>query len=577
MAARSGDAASRGACSLGIAVLTAALGLGAVATPASAQFERSKLRVTKDLAVEVLHGYPRSRHNHYSPVTIGLSIRNRGPERTLEIEVDGDTRHTRTLRLSAEDKQRTFLYLPSSIGDAQRLDLRLTDGLSGKRKSFIAVSHTQTKEPIARLGHVSAAFNVAHPFGMVGDVGGHIPDSWRGLVGLRAIAVEQARYDGLSAADRKVLLEWTAAGGLLLIVQPDEVSAAAVALSAPLLGSPQSVPDGQQQRLGHGAVVHLPAGNLAEVDTSFWTDIGTCESCGWTVPVEATWGEPFGYLLDERIGNPGGKPTFGLFIVLLLFALAVGPVGWRFLVVGKRRPLYYVSFVMVSALVFSGGVLVADVFAQGLTPKGVAHSLRVIDQVNDLEIGTEELAIYAPTARGTRLDMAAAHMPVLPRQMGDGERGALHVDSGDGRQSIEGAIDVRFRRLVGARWIGKSEGRLVVSTEGGIPSVENHLGADLRSLVVWHEGRAHGIEGSLGQGQRATLEPLSEDDAGQPHLPTGFLIAQSSELVQALASGELGGQRYYGLLERDPGDSRLIDARMNETTPGVHLVAGIYR
>lgn len=560
----------------------AALALVCIAAPASADFSSADFGLGRDLDCKLLHGYPLEQHTYYNPFTIGVVIRNRGGERSVRVQISGSMNTERTLRVPAHDQVRTFFYLPARFDYySQNADVRVTDLATGRSKELSAESRETRDQSVARLGPLSTALNVSTPWTFSGALDAHMPDDWRGLAGLSAIVVENA-YAQARPPDWNVLLDWVAMGGALIVATPASELAepapwtasstpARLAFAAP----PVETTSGVVQRVGLGTVARVLPAELATFDAGFLARIGACTSCGWNVNSSEATPYANGNSARARLKNAVHGPSWRLFSLLSLFAFAVGPAGWIAFVSRRGRPLRYVAFTLGAAVVASAIVVSDDLIENGIRARCAATSAIFVDQRTDAEIGVEDVVMYAPTRGSTSLRVPLSVHLLFPPTSDYRETMQVELDAEYMR--VQDALPLRQRRVIAARWLRPARKRLEVRAEGGKLWVENQLGHDLSSLVLWHEGAAYRVA-KLARGERVQPEAISAPKARDELPPPGTApgIISGYAFVRAIAAGDFGQNRFAARYAWTPAQSMLVPADTLPLPGDDHVIAGVY-
>jgi hypothetical protein len=553
-----------------------------VAARASADFNSVDFGLGRDLDCKLLHGYPLDQRAYYGPLTIGLAIRNRGGERSVRVQISGAVNTERTLRVPAHDQVRTFFYLPSRFEYySESADVRVTDLATGRAKELHADSRETREQGVARLGPLATALNVSSPWTFSGALDAHLPDDWRGLSGLRAIVVEHA-YAQAHPPDWNVLTDWVAMGGTLIIATPQSELAepapwtasntpARLAFAAP----PIETASGVLQRVGLGTIARVLPGELATFDGGFLARIGACTSCGWSVNSSDVTPYSNGNSARARLKNAVHGPSWRLFALLSLFAFAVGPGGWIAFVSRRGRPLRYVAFTLGAALAASLIVVSNDLIENGIHARCAASSAIFVDQRTDTEIGIEDVAMYAPTRSGTGLRVPLAVHLLLPPS--NDSRELLQVAFDAEHMRVQSALPLRQRRVVAARWLQPARKRLEVQQSQGQLWVENQLGYDLSSLVLWHDGAVYHVS-KLARGARAQAAAISAHEATLrlPAPATAPAVASAAALVRSLSAGDFGQNRFAATYAWAPAQSMLIAPETVPVPGSDHVIAGVY-
>lgn len=254
-----------------------------------------------------------------------------------------------------------------------------------------------------------------------------------------------------------------------------------------------------------------------------------------------------------------GFPIRGLFVLLLLFTLVIGPCNLWLLTRWKRR-IWLLWTVPVIALVTCTAVFGYMILAEGWQGRTRVVGFTLLDE-------TEQ--------RATTLGRSASYSPLTP---GDGlhfsQDTEVRTQGMDGMGSslascdIDWTRDQHFRRgWVSARvpahfQLRRSEGkrleRLPVTQEGGRLQATNQLGAAITKLWLADEkGKLYTAEG-IAVGQQAPLtwtgKTLSGGNVGEAH--RRLYNASDWALLGDLATKEpqthLAPRTYLAVLETSP-------------------------
>jgi hypothetical protein len=562
-----------------LAALLALLAVLVLDSSAAAQLNDSDLALTADLDVRIYQGFPVTRHSYHGPMVFGLQLRNRGGERSVRVDVSHPTALSRTLRVPAGERVRAFFALPARAAYGMAAVFDLTDSRSGKRRRLTANSEFQSDEPLARLGAITTAFNVDKPFVFIGALDGRMPDDARALSGVRVIVVEHAyAVAHADEIDWKPVLEWVAMGGVLLVSTPasDWQAPPPWGERLPFARIVRVTEAGLVQEVGYGAIARVFPERLATVSGSFLGDLGVCESCRWSVDErEVDENIPLKYAHD-RLRTMVARPGWGLFGVLLLFATAVGPVGWSWLIRRRGLPLHYLGFVVATAALFSIAVLGHDLIENGIDAKCAARSLVLLDQRTGVELGVEDAALYAPTSRGTRLRVKPGALLLLPSSTA-GTDIKPELELAQGFEWLANAVPVRQRELVATRWLSAQRGGLELEQRADGLWIENQTGRELASLVLWRDGASYRVS-KLARGARERGEPCDAKQAEVSSInpPYNTVVGHGDPLAEAIVAGELGGNRWIASYAWSPESSALVGPGVAPRPGREHVIAGVF-
>ena len=253
------------------------------------------------------------------------------------------------------------------------------------------------------------------------------------------------------------------------------------------------------------------------------------------------------------------RPVLGF---LILFALLVGP-GAVILSRKWKRP--DVLFLLVPAFSLGATVLIAGfgIAREGFGVHGNAHSLCVLDQVNDRAVTALRREVFVGRS-GFSLRPEPTSFVLVPSR---NEAGLIRTIEDDGAQLDLGGgfLPVRANTTHLVVSDAPSRARLDVRVqENGNVEVTNALGVDIERLEVRSpDGDWYSTTKALGVGDTATLEPARAPSEDSFDLP-------SFEPIFAFAEAPLGGYRAIVAESPTADDCELpVDEDY-----GVHVVVG---
>ena len=579
---------------LGLCLIWAPIVTGSINVMDRFSFDRS-------LSIEIIRGYPYNYNSLDDHLTLGFFFRNQGAQRQLRMQLSGDFNTSREISVPAGETRRLFVYLPHFTNPS--FQVVFTDKVTGIRSPpwHLGVSggfSSSVNRPhyiLARLGSFSVPINVLGAWNDMGriDTADKMPDHWRGLTGVTAIVVE---YDYFLSNHpwKQTLIDWVTMGGILLVTTANKPTDDLEPLWKPLpfanafvdfevgalkdfLPSQKHIKEAPHvwskfMPVGLGHIAVIPNSLLANIDTDFLQQIGIQPP---SVNEHQTISQKTTDFLQQVLPDIGQVPRWTLFLILLGFALLIGPLGWIYLVKKKGRPFSYLIFVMVAAGVFSGSMLVATFLADGVAPKGIASSLRCLDLRTDTQITMEQVAVFVPTQYDSTIRIPTGGSVLLFPLRTDPRRVwnyTMKVDTA--WETLEGIIPVRQRRLIGTRNLSRTQGRLVFTSEENSLRVENHLHGALNALRVWQDGHYYSF-GAIDRGEAAIAQPV---EAPTPSLSLSFssqLMTEGTTLFNRLRRGELGTRYFIGEFQ-SADKERFLFSEFRDIGRGQHLVVGVY-
>lgn len=370
------------------------------------------------------------------------------------------------------------------------------------------------------------------------------------------------------------LLAWTRLGGCLVLHGPE---AAHVARSIPAVAAwteerflQNQFASNRVYACAQGALVIADERELDDfsaTNASEFTALFSAINAGLVLPKQFTQ-SPSQWTKFDGIAALSGMelPYRGFAVLLILFAVAIGPVN--LIVIKKlKRPALLLVTVPALALLFSIGLFAYGVVAQGLGTRAASSSLTWLDQRSHQSSTLELRSVFAgmPHGDGWRAGAGTSvySMPDFSRQM---SIGSLHLDFEGGTSYRGDFLPVR-REARNAFLVDRAaRGRLDVSRGADAVEIENGLGARIDTLVLRDDdGRQWSLETRLEPGARAqlVLQPNEENAAAMILGPAQAFLRDAG-----LAPGT-----YVAKLSRSPfTDACGIEYTEEESS---HVVVGI--
>jgi len=212
--------------------------------------------------------------------------------------------------------------------------------------------------------------------------------------------------------------------------------------------------------------------------------------------------------VEGLLGGFGDLPLRGLVLLLVVFALLMGPVNFMW-VKKTRRPTLLLLTVPGISLVTSVLLIVFGILWQGLDVKVVTHSYTVLDQIDHIATTAEVRRIFAGASPGEGLRPESGTGIFTQsrawRRMGN-TGGIFTQDLDDGRLLGGEFLPVRKPATQLILSDHTSRLRLDVTSDGDRTDVANALGAPIERLLLRDvEGRYHHLVGQLDAGSSREL------------------------------------------------------------------------
>ncbi len=216
-------------------------------------------------------------------------------------------------------------------------------------------------------------------------------------------------------------------------------------------------------------------------------------------------------------------PLRAFMVLLVLFAVLIGPVNLVFLKRIGRPVLLLVTIPLLSAAA-SVGLLLYGIFYQGLDTKAARRTLTVLDQriARSDTVERRKLFVGLSPGRGLRPRAATA---VIPENV-DGDDWRFIVDFEGGALLRGDFLPVRSETTQIVLSESACRVHLVAHRDGTGVQVINNLDQRVKALVLRDpQGGWYLLSGVLDVGERARLEPFdplqSEEEQGPVRMVTG--------------------------------------------------------
>lgn len=351
-----------------------------------------------------------------------------------------------------------------------------------------------------------------------------LPAVWEAYTSLKGVILdvdtELPRAEVLDA-----LCAWTRLGGCLVLYgeRAEEIARAQPALAAWFeprfqVTSPDGTDGHAVYRFAHGRLVlargrALHALQPGVVPASVPALLAIAH--GITLPL-AYWGSPHH---DARFLNaprvPGlDLPYRALTLILVLFAIVIGPVNLWF-VRRTKRPVLLLVTVPAIALVFSLSIFAYGALAQGLDTRATSLSVTWLDQRAHVASTNEFRTVFAgmPVRGGWRPGPGAACFAHSDRSQGV-PSARLVLDFREGLDYGGDFLPVRREARAAFVVDRAARARLVVTRGADGLAVENGLGEELLALVVrTSDGAYHVADAALATGARRALRTVTPEEA----------------------------------------------------------------
>ncbi len=307
--------------------------------------------------------------------------------------------------------------------------------------------------------------------------------------------------------------------------------------------------------VGFGQCLHA-----AEADPSRWAD-GDWQTAGSAFSMTNSPWQSDRYLAALHDSFPVvdrlGVPTTGLFVLMMVFAAAIGPLN-LYLLSRLNRRIWMLWTVPLVSFVTCVAVLVYMILGEGWGGHARLAGITLLDQAEKRATTLARTAYYSPLTPGGLTYPEDAE--VLP----SGGDHAAHaatcgLEWGGGQHLTRGWVTARVpAHFTVRRSEGRTERRLdLYKNDDGIVSVRNGLGAAIAELsVAGDDGQIYVSAGPIAAGDPATLNPTREKAKGDRRGWRPLYTTADWGLKDRLALGKttelLAPRTYLAVVEQSP-------------------------
>jgi hypothetical protein len=336
-----------------------------------------------------------------------------------------------------------------------------------------------------------------------------LPTNWLGYTSLRAVIIGSKEWEQLSVDQRNALLTWTACGGDLIVADGD------LPTLLPGAQRPSTGADDRAVRAYFFGRIHRPTTEqiTAAGLTGVLATADKAQDANWALPANRAtdWGTMAGRGFRLLIPGVEGVPARAYMLILLVFALLIGPANYWFLVRRRQQVLVVLTAPLISAvfILLLGAYVIAG---EGLGVRGRAVTFTMLDQVRKQAVTRASVSLYAA-------GMTPSGGLLFPRDVavfaigtdGGGSHEEQTLDLTEAQRFTSGLIQARAPTNIEQIAPRPARERLSFSREAGGVSVVNGLGATVTNLFYRDGTTTYSVAGPLPSGGRAVLTAGSPD------------------------------------------------------------------
>lgn len=403
-------------------------------------------------------------------------------------------------------------------------------------------SASKNMEPMLAVGDDPKAFALrfngeaafgGEPVRAEGVLAADLVADWRAYTALRMVAIDlNSKTPG--AAEMEAILDWTATGGILLLVGRAEQAKRLMAANGDVLQPNKLISGGPDDQAPRSIYRH----HFGRIVTSSATPdesalpMALLAESGWHSPnfLPSSKGPPSGtfpaQVLRSPLEIPGLRtaPVALLIVVLISFALIIGP--WQ-LKRQQRKQLSPFRFLLLTPLLgfgFTAVILIGSLLDQGIHVREAVTSVTWLDQQSHKASTLAKRLTFSGSVFRNRLSYSG-RSAAAPWPKGTPSGGNLEfIINMDRDGALEGHyLPVRMPTEQVVASIANARGRVEIENENGVLYAINGLDVELKDFYYldagnqWHE-IADGNR--IAASQRVKLAPTASiPDFQYPMLP----------------------------------------------------------
>jgi hypothetical protein len=438
---------------------------------------------------------------------------------------------------------------------------------------FLLVSQDVEKSGLMNEGAVIGGFQDASGENEVAYLAYKSPTpewsaNWVGYTSFDGVMITAEELSGAPDAVRSALWRFAECGGSLVIIGGWEIPAqwrarrvievVAAYEADPSRKYPMALsPKTQSYNVGFGWVTVIDAASVKSLFSWHWGAIK--HGWRWSRLVGKNYSDIIEINKDFPVVERIGIPVRGLFVLMLMFVVVIGPINLIWLA-RKRKKIWMLWTVPAIALVTCLAVTGFALFGEGVSATSRAEAFTILDESSHRASTIGWIAFYAPItpSEGLHFSYDTELTPVTPQTWGYyGRGGERTIDLSNDQHLDSGWITARAPAYFKFRKSETRRERLTIRQEGdGAISVVNGLGADVRELWLADRGGKVYSAGVIRAGAEAKLSltnrNLTDYRAGMRNLFTSDDWRMKMEEVALYPQDFLAPGCYLATLDASP-------------------------
>ncbi len=355
-----------------------------------------------------------------------------------------------------------------------------------------------------------------------------LPAKWQSLMGVDFIVVDTSSWQQLDSNQQTALERYVSMGGILLL---HDISGSARSEIRRRFPNGTASQDATIWHLGAGFLATWKGDFLESSDEEPWRRLfRSLENAGVTAPSARSRFGKFGKApFLAPIPGFGTVDASRFAMVILLFAIVVGPINFFVLNRKNRRTWALWTIPCISGIAFLG-LVGYSLVSEGIDTKVIPRSMTFLDQETQVASSFDRLAYYANLAPGRlRFDanvaIAEAKRPFDPYRYRRVRRADLSIDWSDGLTLNEGWLPVRTPTQIFASHQEPFRQRVDFRVEAdGKVSIYNGFDNDIEAILYRDTQNKTWLAENVKAGQTGLASVVKTK-------PTTFVYARISEAL----------------------------------------------
>ena len=320
-------------------------------------------------------------------------------------------------------------------------------------------------------------------------------DQWLSYSSYDAIVVSAAEWSAMPPQVREALTTYLQAGGVLLVLGGNDLPQAWREATA---SEPVARVDGG----GFGVMLAAQNDAFRETEKSNWATLlayASATPAPWSGAVGNDLNSMFPIVQNTRI------PARGMMVMMILFAIIIGPVN-MFVLSKKNRRIWMLWTVPTISFVTSLGVFAYAMFSEGIKPQVRIAQITLLDEGARRATTVGLLGVYCPLTPGNGLefDTQTEVTPIVADWYSPSDRS---IDWTSGQRLTTGWVAARTPTHLLVRNSQTRRERLTIEpgTNDTEITVVNGLGVPITQLTVKGKSGQLFAGSNIAPGARASL------------------------------------------------------------------------